>query len=299
MGVPYFVNPTAGGRIQPHLENWDGTSIRVTRTCGPCGHAGSPHSHSAAEGCAVDLGDARCTRPVVAAMAGTVLPRDASQILQGIVRIVHADGWETHYSHMYPVLVKGGDVVAQAQQIGEIGDAHDPAVTQFSGCHLHYNVLHNGAQQDPAGYLNMPPPPPPAVGGDMLQGTNPVQIHNRTCQVKGDGTRLRAAPAAGDTPILAIYGAGTTFTPDWEVTGADVGGSKTWYGGWGQTAKGLEFGYFHASVLTPPVPAEPTTTGLTEEQVKQRVTDATRPLEERIADIKAKVAAGAVDIADD
>ena len=259
MATPYFGNPTEGGRIQMENEVWDKKSIRVTRGC--AGH------QAAGQGCSVDLGDGTAERWCIAARDGTVLPRDASQVLQGIVRIDYGDGWGGAYAHMFPVLVKGGDRVAMGQRVGQVGDAHDPTLGPMFP-HLHYDVLHNGAQQDPVGYLNMPPPPPPSTGGDMLQGTNPKQMNNKTVTVTGDSTRMRAAPAAGTTPVLAVYGAGTVFTPDWEVTGQApaAGASAQWYGGWGKTAKGLEFGYLHVSVVTPPAPFE--TAGHTDQELK-------------------------------
>jgi hypothetical protein len=247
MTVPYFGNPTEGGRIQMENEVWDRTSIRVTRGC--AGH------QAAGQGCSVDLGDGTADRWCIAARDGTVLPRDAGQVLQGIVRIDYGDGWGGAYAHMFPVLVKGGDRVTMGQRVGQIGDAHDPALGPMFP-HLHYDVLNNGAQQDPVGYLNMPLPPPPPTGGEMLQGTNPKQINNKVVTILGDSTRLRAQPGVGTTPVLAVYGAGTVFTPDWEVTGAAVGASAQWFGGWGKTAKGYEFGYLHTSVVSPPVPFE-------------------------------------------
>lgn len=142
-----FLNPTAGGRIQAKSERWDGTSVRVTRTCA---------DHRATnQGCAVDLGDGRCTRAVLAAAPGTVFFRDNTQ---GIIRIDHgsdAQGrWRTDYAHMRGILVTVGQRVTAGQQIGTISDAHDPSVTNFSGCHLHFGVLLNGVEQDPWPYLN-------------------------------------------------------------------------------------------------------------------------------------------------
>jgi len=209
-------------------------------------------------GLGVDLGNGRCDGAVLAMAPGEVVYR---QDAQGIIRIWHPTitidgmtGWLTHYAHMFPILVNVGDQVQEGQQIGEVGNAGATA------CHLHTSVNPGGtdnmdAQQDLIPLLRQNRPPDP-IGGDMLQGTNPRQLNNKVVSVLGDGTRLRAAPATGATPILATYGSGTVFTPDWEVTGQDVGGSPIWYGGWGQTPNGLEFGYFHSSVVSAPEPFE-------------------------------------------
>jgi hypothetical protein len=122
--VGRFIRPLGSPRIvgDPH----------VVRDC--AGHQATK------QGCALDIGFGRCGDPVVAMLAGRVRPRTPSMVLQGIVRIDHAGGSWAEYVHMNGVLVKVGDVVAQGQQIGVVGDAHDPSVTNFAGCHLHVAV---------------------------------------------------------------------------------------------------------------------------------------------------------------
>jgi hypothetical protein len=256
----YLVNPTAGGRIQPHLENWDGVSVRITRTAVPCGHAGNPHEHPDAQGQALDMGDGKCTRPVVAAAAGVVGPRTAAMVMQGIVHINHAEGVRTDYSHMHPVLVSPGQVVKQGQQIGEIGDARDVSVFPTMACHLHYNVLINGVQVDPMPYINMTPP---ATGEDMIQGANPVRLVNKQTSVTGNATNFRPDPTTSK-PALAQFPAGTIFLPDFSVTGQAVGGSTNWLAGFLPVNGKQTLGYFHESVCGPLTPAQAISSGFTQ-----------------------------------
>jgi len=194
-----FANPTAGGRIQAESEQWDGQSIRVTRGC--AGH------QATGQGCAVDLGDGKCTRAVLAVAPGTVTYRDN---VQGIIRIAHSGGWQSDYAHMNPLLVTVGQQVTQGQQIGEIGDAHDPAVTNFSGCHLHFGLLLFGVEQDPWPYLNA------TLGDDMPKLTlvsYPDGPH--TCNIPAGGT----VQGWSDTGLVTsqTFQTGSSFPADCKV----------------------------------------------------------------------------------
>lgn len=112
------------------------------------------------QGCALDINNGRCDGKVLAVGPGVVRDRDD---VQGIIRIVHPDGSVSGYAHMKPILVVRGQAVTQGQQIGEIGDAHDPAILNFSGCHLHFGfqLAAGGPEVDPWPLLDQ-------NGGDML-----------------------------------------------------------------------------------------------------------------------------------
>lgn len=62
------------------------------------------------------------------------------------VRIKHANGYATAYAHMSRLGVKGGQRVRQGQIIGAVG-----TTGRSTGPHLHYEVLVNGKQVNPAG----------------------------------------------------------------------------------------------------------------------------------------------------
>lgn len=273
-----FANPTAGGRIQAQEEPWDGTSIRVTRGC--AGH------QATGQGCALDLGDGRCDRPVLAVAAGTVTFRDN---VQGIIRIAHgsdAQGqWSSEYAHMSPLLVSVGQQVTQGQQIGEIGDAHDPAVTNFSGCHLHFGIRLNGAEQDPWPYLNASP-----AGDDMDPSF--VAVGNRTLNLAA-GARHRTAPqltapvqiqAAAAGPLEAlINGRVVTLPILGTVIGDSVNGLAQWFVYWRPETKNLLF--IHGSAGTT-AEFEPKG-GITRAQLDAAVVAATDPLTKKIVAAKA------------
>jgi len=66
------------------------------------------------------------------------------------IRIQHADGLQTRYSHNSRNLVKVGDTVKAGQEIARVGGAggYDP--------HLHFDVFQNGNLVDPASILFTP-----------------------------------------------------------------------------------------------------------------------------------------------
>ncbi len=64
------------------------------------------------------------------------------------VIIKHNDTYTTFYSHMKSFSVKIGDRVAKGQVIGYVG-----STGTSTGPHLHYEVIKNGQQVDPAEYV--------------------------------------------------------------------------------------------------------------------------------------------------
>ena len=65
-----------------------------------------------------------------------------------MVEIEHGRGLVTRYAHTSKVLVKAGDLVKRGQLIGLVGTSG-----RSTGPHLHFEVLVEGVQQDPAKFL--------------------------------------------------------------------------------------------------------------------------------------------------
>jgi len=86
--------------------------------------------------------------PILAAESGVVLTVTSQPQYGNAVEIDHGNGLSTRYAHISRVLVKPGDVVKRGQEIAEIGNTG-----RSTGPHLHFEVLKNGAQQNPIGYL--------------------------------------------------------------------------------------------------------------------------------------------------
>ena len=79
------------------------------------------------------------------------------------IHIQHAGGWETWYAHLNRILVKAGQVVNRAQQIGMMGSTGNS-----TGSHLHYMLMKGG-------WPNVVDPSP-FMGGKVPEGFvfNPI-----------------------------------------------------------------------------------------------------------------------------
>jgi hypothetical protein len=69
-----------------------------------------------------------------------------------ILKIKHADGFETRYLHLHKINVKKGDIVESGQVVALTGNS-DGDSNHSTGPHLHFEVIENGTQVDPAPYL--------------------------------------------------------------------------------------------------------------------------------------------------
>ncbi len=74
--------------------------------------------------------------PVYACAAGTVIYNQWQNTGGNVVYIQHDNGMKSSYGHLKESLVKKGDIVAQGQQIGIMGDTGSAA----TGVHLHFGL---------------------------------------------------------------------------------------------------------------------------------------------------------------
>lgn len=87
--------------------------------------------------------------PVTAAAGGKVISAGWEGSYGNMVEISHGGGLITRYAHLSSIKVGAGQVVSGGQLIGLAG-----ATGNASGPHLHFEVIINGRQQDPAGYIS-------------------------------------------------------------------------------------------------------------------------------------------------
>ena len=95
--------------------------------------------------------------PIVAAAGGVVVTAEMHPEYGNMVEIDHGNGLVTRYGHTSRMLVKKGDLIKRGQQIALVG-----TTGRSTGAHLHFEVLVQGVQQDPARFLagNAHPPEP-------------------------------------------------------------------------------------------------------------------------------------------
>ncbi len=128
-GAPQFAMPVAGRRSSGYGERVD--PIHQTRRM----HAG------------FDIAAPTGTH-VAAAASGEVVHAGPAGTYGNLVRVRHADGFETRYAHLSRVDVKVGDRVELGQAIGAVG-----STGHSTGPHLHFEIRKEGAALDPSPYL--------------------------------------------------------------------------------------------------------------------------------------------------
>ena len=97
----------------------------------------------------VDLAAAKGT-PIIASRSGVVKTAQYNYSAGYYVAIDHQDGFETRYMHMTHYIVSKGDYVTAGQVIGYVG-----STGTSTGPHLHFSVLYNGSQVNPANYIKI------------------------------------------------------------------------------------------------------------------------------------------------
>ena len=86
--------------------------------------------------------------PINAAAGGMVLSAGPHPQYGLLVELDHGNGLVTRYAHTSKMLVRQGDLVKRGQPIAEVG-----TTGRSTGPHLHFEVLVEGVQQDPAKFL--------------------------------------------------------------------------------------------------------------------------------------------------
>ncbi|WP_246839709.1 M23 family metallopeptidase [Pseudarthrobacter sp. NIBRBAC000502771] len=115
----------------------------------PFGFRVSPITGAAGElHIGIDLTGA-CSTPVFAAGPGKVVEAGWSPYGSGNRIVVdHGNGMKTTYNHLASIGVSIGQPVTQGQQIAGVG-----TTGASTGCHLHFEVLINGATVNPSAYI--------------------------------------------------------------------------------------------------------------------------------------------------
>ena len=125
---------------------WPTTSSSITSWFGyrnDTGGVGSTYHQG------LDIG-AGYGEPIYAAADGQVEIAGGYGGYGNAVKLANGDGIETLYGHMSAIAVNAGDVVTKGQVIGYVGSTGNS-----TGPHLHFSVLVNGEQVDPAQFFGL------------------------------------------------------------------------------------------------------------------------------------------------
>jgi murein DD-endopeptidase MepM/ murein hydrolase activator NlpD len=101
--------------------------------------------------------------PIMAAAGGMVLSAGPHPEYGQLVELDHGNGLVTRYGHTSKMWVKQGDLVKRGQKIADIG-----STGRSTGPHLHFEVLVEGVQQNPAKFL---------AGNVPSNNRNMTQLH--------------------------------------------------------------------------------------------------------------------------
>lgn len=155
-GVDTGLNPgngdqvCSGGSLVPGEVNPDGWATPSSGPLtSPYGWRMHPIHQELRFHYGVDLA-AGCGAPIWSVNDGVVIGRGFTPGGNGYLTIDHGAGVLTRYLHMYDsgMFVNVGDEVKGGQQIAEEGSSG-----QSTGCHLHFEVLVNGENVDPAQFM--------------------------------------------------------------------------------------------------------------------------------------------------
>lgn len=103
---------------------------------------GRPAMHKGVDFAGTEGGD------IIATGAGVVTWSGERYGYGNLIEINHGKGYKTRYGHNKELLVKIGDVVSKGQQIAIMG-----STGRSTGPHVHYEILKNDRQVDPARYV--------------------------------------------------------------------------------------------------------------------------------------------------
>ena len=122
----------------------------------------------------IDFG-AHYGAPIVAAAEGQVVRAGWAGGYGQQVRLAHAAGMGSSYSHMSRIVVAPGSLVHQGQLIGYVGTSG-----LSTGAHLHYEVYRNGAAVNPLGVR--------FASQSLLAGEELTRFKARLAQLMAIGT---------------------------------------------------------------------------------------------------------------
>jgi murein DD-endopeptidase MepM/ murein hydrolase activator NlpD len=125
---------------------------------------------------------------VVAVASGTVALAGLDGNLGRSVRLRHADGYESVYSHLSSIAVRSGSSVAQGEVIGQVG-----ATGLATGPHLDFRLLRGGKYLNPTKVI-LPPAQPVAAALFASFAALRDDLRSRLDQMpRGNGNPAQAA----------------------------------------------------------------------------------------------------------
>ncbi|HEX5276465.1 MAG TPA: M23 family metallopeptidase [Fluviicoccus sp.] len=139
----------AGKRLQDNRQYLGNLPVRQGTVTSTFGYRTDPFTGHAAFHAGMDFSGPEGT-DIYAVAPGVVTFAGIRSGYGNVIEIDHGSGYVTRYAHARSILARNGDRVAKDQLIALMGNTG-----RSTGTHLHYEVLQNNRQIDPATFVHL------------------------------------------------------------------------------------------------------------------------------------------------
>ncbi len=136
-------------RLQNNSNYLANLPVRKGTITSNFGYRTDPFTGHAAFHAGMDFSGAQGT-DIYTVAAGVVSFAGIKSGYGNVIEVNHGNGYVTRYAHAQSLVAKVGDMVAKDQLIAYMG-----STGRSTGTHLHYEVIENGKQINPASYVNL------------------------------------------------------------------------------------------------------------------------------------------------
>lgn len=136
-------------RLQSNSNYLANLPVRKGAITSTFGYRTDPFTGHAAFHAGMDFSGVQGT-DIYSVAAGVVSFSGVKSGYGNVIEVTHGNGYVTRYAHAQSLVARVGDRVAKDQLIAYMG-----STGRSTGTHLHYEVIENGKQIDPASYVNL------------------------------------------------------------------------------------------------------------------------------------------------
>ena len=139
----------ANKRVQSNQNYLANLPVRTGAITSRFGYRSDPFTQHVAFHSGMDFSGPQGTN-IYAVASGIVSFAGIKSGYGNVIEITHGDGYVTRYAHAKHLAAKVGDLVSKDEVIAYMG-----STGRSTGTHLHYEVLVNGKQIDPMGFVSL------------------------------------------------------------------------------------------------------------------------------------------------
>jgi murein DD-endopeptidase MepM/ murein hydrolase activator NlpD len=136
-------------RLQSNSNYLANLPVRTGTITSTFGYRTDPFTGHAAFHAGMDFSGAQGT-DIYSVASGVISFAGVKSGYGNVIEVNHGNGYVTRYAHAQRLVAKVGDMVAKDQLIAYMG-----STGRSTGTHLHYEVIENGKQIDPATYVSL------------------------------------------------------------------------------------------------------------------------------------------------